>query len=69
MLRRHFRFRPRKARRAIAALGKLINFDKALVLDMYIEGVATARAADSGTSGVSSGDCGETASQSNLSSM
>jgi len=39
MLRRHFRFRPRKARRAIAALSKLLNFDKALVLDMYIDGV------------------------------
>jgi hypothetical protein len=39
MLRRHFRFRPRKARRAIASLSKLLNFDKALVLDMYIEGV------------------------------
>jgi hypothetical protein len=39
MLRRHFRFRPRKTRRAIAALSKLLNFDKALVLDMYIDGV------------------------------
>jgi hypothetical protein len=39
MLRRRFRFRPAKARRAMSALSKLLNFDKALVLDMYIEGV------------------------------
>jgi heme-based aerotactic transducer len=39
MLRRHLRFRPFRSRRAAAALSKLLNFDKALVLDMYIEGV------------------------------
>jgi hypothetical protein len=39
MLLRHFPFRRRKGRRAVAALSKLLNFDKALVLDMYIEGV------------------------------
>jgi hypothetical protein len=39
MLRRHLWFRPRKARRAQAALGKLLNFDKAIVLDIYVEGV------------------------------
>jgi Protoglobin len=36
---KHFRFRRRKGRRAVAAISKLLNFDKALVLDMYIEGV------------------------------
>jgi hypothetical protein len=35
----HFPIRRRKGRRAVAALSKLLNFDKALVLDMYIEGV------------------------------
>lgn len=39
MLRRHFFLRPKKASRAVAALSKLLNFDKALVLEMYIEGV------------------------------
>jgi hypothetical protein len=39
MLLRHFPFRRRKGRSAVTALSKLLNFDKALVLDMYIEGV------------------------------
>jgi hypothetical protein len=39
MVRRHLRFRPGKARRAVASLSKLLNFDKGLVLDMYMEGV------------------------------
>jgi hypothetical protein len=39
MIRRHFWLRPRKRRRVLAALSKLLNFDKALVLDMYIDGV------------------------------
>jgi hypothetical protein len=39
MIRRHFRFWPPRGRRATAALSKLLNFDKALVLDMYIDGV------------------------------
>ena len=39
MLLRHFPLRHRRGRRAVAALSKLLNFDKALVLDMYIEGV------------------------------
>jgi hypothetical protein len=39
MITRHFWLRPGKARRTVAALSKLLNFDQALVLDMYIEGV------------------------------
>jgi hypothetical protein len=39
MIRRRFRLWPPKGRIAIAALSKLLNFDKALVLDMYIDGV------------------------------
>ena len=39
MVRRRFRWWPPKGRRAIVALSKLLNFDKALVLDMYIDGV------------------------------
>jgi hypothetical protein len=39
MLLRHFPFRRRKGRRAVEALSKLLSFDKALVLDMYIAGV------------------------------
>jgi hypothetical protein len=39
MLLAHYRFRRRKGRQAVAALSKLLNFDKALVLDMYIQGV------------------------------
>jgi heme-based aerotactic transducer len=39
MLLAHYGIRRRKGRRAVAALSKLLNFDKALVLDMYIQGV------------------------------
>jgi len=39
MLLAHYRIRRRKGRQAVAALSKLLNFDKALVLDMYIHGV------------------------------
>jgi hypothetical protein len=48
MIRRHFWWRPRRKRRALAALNKLLNFDKALVLDMYISRVTL----DGGATGV-----------------
>jgi hypothetical protein len=51
MLLRHFPFRRRKGRRAIEALSKLLSFDKALVLDMYIAGVTDdVRSSATGTS-------------------
>jgi hypothetical protein len=40
MLLAHFPIRRRKGHQAVAALSKLLNFDKALVLDMYIQGVS-----------------------------
>jgi len=40
MLRRHLWFRPIKRRRAVAALSKLLNFDKSIVLDQYAEDLA-----------------------------
>jgi hypothetical protein len=50
MLTRHFFFRRRKGRRAVEALGKLLRFDKALVLDMYIKGMTDdARSAAAGS--------------------
>lgn len=40
MIRRRFWYNPRKARRVIRALSKLLNFDRGLALDMYVQRVA-----------------------------
>ena len=40
MLRRHLWLRPIKRRRAVAALSRLLNFDKSIVLDQYALDVA-----------------------------
>ena len=39
MVRQQFRFRAKKAERAIAALNKLIVFDQALIMQTYIDGI------------------------------